>query len=79
MPESWFSIGAATVRDSVWALAPSYCVEIVTVGGVMLGYCDRGRARMATMPASTIRMERTVAKIGRRIHRSLSMVLGLRP
>src|ERR1044072_5095792 len=36
-PESCSSIGAATVRDSVSALAPGYEVVISTVGGAISG------------------------------------------
>src|SRR4026208_2571530 len=38
-PESCSSIGAATVRARVSALAPGYEVMICTVGGAISGYC----------------------------------------
>ena len=42
-------------------------VEIKTTGGVMSGYWPIGRTRPASRPAITIKIDRTDAKIGRRI------------
>ena len=39
----------------------------ITEGGVMLGYCDRGSTRIAMKPARTMRIDKTAAKIGRRM------------
>ena len=39
----------------------------ITEGGVMLGYCDTGSTCRDTSPASTMRMDKTAAKIGRRM------------
>ncbi len=64
-PESCSSIGAATVRASVSALAPGYVAVIVTVGGEISGYCEIGSTREATSPAMTKMMAMTDAKIGR--------------
>src|SRR5262252_3348138 len=65
MPESCSSIGAATVRESVSALAPGSVAVIVTVGGAISGYCAIGRTCEATRPASVKMIEMTDAKIGR--------------
>ena len=45
-----------------------------TVGGVISGYWEMGRARTATSPAITITIETTVAKIGRSIKKRENMV-----
>ena len=67
MPESWSSIGWATVRAIVSESAPSYVAETRTIGGVMSGYCESDRMRIAIRPEITMMSERTVAKIGRRM------------
>src|SRR3954467_15649380 len=64
-PESCSSIGAATVRASVSALAPGYSVVIGTVGGAISGYCATARSFAATRPASTMRTAMTAANTGR--------------
>ena len=64
-PESCSSIGAATVRARVSALAPEYTVVMVTVGGAISGYCATGRMNDATRPAITIRIAITPANTGR--------------
>ena len=38
---------------------------MITVGGVMSGYCATGNTRYAMIPASTMMMEITIATIGR--------------
>ena len=58
-PESCSSIGAATVRASVSALAPGYVVVISTVGGAISGYCATARSFDATKPASTMMIAMT--------------------
>ena len=58
-------MGAATVFDSVSALAPGYEAVIVTVGGAICGYCAIGNLNAAASPASTIIMDSTEAKMGR--------------
>src|SRR3954468_11501454 len=63
-PESCSSIGAATVRDSVSALAPGYEVVISTVGGAISGYCATARSFADTRPASTMMMAMTPANTG---------------
>src|SRR5712691_4276989 len=64
-PESCSSIGAATVRESVSALAPGSAAVIVTVGGAISGYCATGNTCQATSPASVMMIAMTEAKIGR--------------
>src|SRR5688572_18023757 len=46
----------------------------VTTGGVTSGYCEIGSTRMAAMPASAMKIERTAAKIGRSMKKRLNMV-----
>src|SRR5690242_11349004 len=64
-PLTCCSIGAATVSATTWALAPGYDADTSTVGGVMSGYCATGNVCSAMLPASTITMDSTDAKIGR--------------
>src|SRR5207249_5730512 len=64
-PLTCCSIGAATVSATTLALAPGYDAETSTVGGVMSGYWATGSVTSATLPAKTITMDRTEAKIGR--------------
>ena len=56
MPQRW--------RDSVSALAPGSW-RMVTVGGRFPDIGDTGSTREATMPAITMMIEMTEAKIGR--------------
>src|ERR1700749_3257616 len=58
------SSGVATVRDTVSAEAPGYCVVICTVGGTISGYCEIGRMTSAPSPISVRKTLSTVAKIG---------------
>src|SRR5215469_16150562 len=58
------SSGVATLRDTVSAEAPGYCVVICTVGGTISGYCEIGRMASAPSPISVRKTLRTVAKIG---------------
>src|SRR5688572_19531587 len=64
-PESCSSIGAATVRDRVSALAPGYEVVISTVGGAISGYCATASRLAARKPASTMMIAMTPANTGR--------------
>src|SRR3954471_7073753 len=64
-PLTCCSIGAATVSETTWALAPGYWQVTITVGGAIGGYIAMGSAHSAIAPASVIRIDRTVAKIGR--------------
>src|SRR5262245_5394124 len=64
-PLTCCSIGAATVSETTWALAPGYWQVTITVGGAIWGYMAMGRAQSAIPPASVIAIDRTVAKIGR--------------
>jgi hypothetical protein len=41
--------------------------ETDTVGGVILGNCANGNVKTEIPPANVMRMERTEAKIGRRM------------
>src|ERR1700749_2721311 len=58
------SSGVATVRDTVSAEAPGYCVVICTVVGTSAGYCEIGRMASAPSPISVRKTLSTVAKIG---------------
>src|SRR5215831_6934198 len=58
------SSDVATVRDTVSAEAPGYCVVICTVGGTISGYWEIGRMASAPSPISVRKTLRTVAKIG---------------
>src|SRR5437764_15402468 len=64
-PFTCCSIGAATVSATTWALAPGYEAETSTVGGVISGYCAMGKVQPAMLPASTMTIDSTEAKIGR--------------
>src|SRR6185436_14526281 len=70
-PESCSSIGAATVRDRVSALAPGYEVVISTVGGAISGYCATASSFADSRPTSTITMAITPANTGRWIKKLL--------
>src|SRR5688572_26145079 len=59
------SIGVATDCSSVTASAPVYVVVIFTSGGTISGNCAIGSRSIATVPAITIRIARTIAKTGR--------------
>jgi hypothetical protein len=59
------SSGIVTLFSTTSALAPGYEADTRTVGGVMCGYCATGSSGSDTAPASTIRIARTDAKIGR--------------
>src|SRR6266567_4155926 len=53
-PETWASIGAATVSRTVCELAPGYWAVTCTVGGVTSGYCATGNVQTATNPANVM-------------------------
>src|SRR5882724_8349773 len=59
------SIGVATACSRVFASAPTYVAVNLISGGTMLGNCATGRVVMVTAPTITIRMEITIATIGR--------------
>src|SRR5579859_4368251 len=67
------SIGTATFCATTAALAPTYVVCTVTVGGLMLGYCSRGRPAYDSAPTSTINSDIDIAKIGRWMKNWLSI------
>ena len=60
-------MGVATVSASTLGFAPGYTARTTTVGGAISGYCAMGNWNAAIPPANTITMERTAAKIGRRM------------
>src|SRR5262249_48288527 len=64
-PLACCSMGAATVSATTLALAPGYEADTTTVGGAISGYCATGSVTKATVPASTMTMDSTEAKIGR--------------
>src|SRR5579883_2910022 len=64
-PFTCCSMGAATVSATTWALAPGYEADTSTVGGVISGYWATGSVNSAMLPARTMTIDRTDAKIGR--------------
>src|SRR5688572_20241521 len=60
------SMGVATACSAVIASAPTYVVESWIAGGAMSGNCAIGSWTTATTPSSTVRIEITIATIGRR-------------
>ena len=65
MPLSFCSMTWVTVSSSVLASAPGYIAEMPISGGAIEGYCATGSWRMASPPASMMRMATTHAKMGR--------------
>src|SRR5436309_3100760 len=61
------SMGVATVSASTFGFAPGYRARTTTVGGAISGYCAMGNWNTAIPPTSTMTMEMTAAKTGRRI------------
>src|SRR5439155_19534352 len=59
--------GVATVSASTFGFAPGYTARTTTVGGAISGYCAMGNWNTAIPPTSTMTMDRTAAKIGRRM------------
>src|SRR5687768_13377452 len=64
-PLAFCSMGVATDCSRVMASAPVYVVVTLTSGGTMSGNWATGRALMATRPAITMRIDRTMATTGR--------------
>src|SRR6266850_7297095 len=61
------SMGVATVSASTFGFAPGYTARTTTVGGTISGYCAMGNWNTAIPPTSTMTIDRTAAKMGRRI------------
>src|SRR4051794_2963936 len=78
-PLTCCSIGAATVSETTWALAPGYLQLTVTEGGAIWGYWASGRLNMAMPPASVMTIDRTDAKIGRSMKNREIKADALRP
>jgi hypothetical protein len=76
-PLNCSSMGAATVLESVSALAPGYVAVINTVGGAICGYCAIGNFSAAAKPANTIMIDNTEAKMGLVI-KNLDILFSLR-
>src|SRR4051812_13949512 len=72
-PFTCCSIGEATVSATVRALAPGYTAVTSIVGGVISGYWATGSEVTDTPPASTSRMDRTEAKIGRSMKKRVNI------
>src|ERR1022692_2265009 len=66
-PDICCSMGVATDWSTVRASAPGYVAFTWTCGSAILGNCAMGRPDIATIPTITIRMEMTIATIGRLI------------
>src|SRR5258708_37340207 len=67
-------MGVATDCSSVTASAPGYRAVRRISGGAMLGYSAIGSCTIATRPMITMRMEMTIATIGR-LMKNLAMAL----
>src|SRR3954447_20371142 len=78
-PLTCCSIGAATVSETTWALAPGYLQLTVTEGGAIWGYWASGRLNRAMPPASVMTIDRTAAKIGRSMKNREIRAEALRP
>src|SRR5258706_5911989 len=59
------SIGVATACSIVSASAPTYVAWICVSGGAMLGNWAMGRLAIVTAPTITIRIDITIATMGR--------------
>jgi hypothetical protein len=57
------------------AFAPLYNPIILTIGGVISGYCEMGIPDKMSNPKMTVRIEITIATMGLRIKNSLMMVV----
>src|SRR5208337_4580346 len=64
-PDICCSMGTATDCWTVRASAPGYVAFTWICGSAMLGNCATGRRDIATTPMSTMRMEITMATMGR--------------
>jgi len=56
-----------TLSSTTWAEAPGYMVEMVMLGGAILGYCSTGRVSTANSPDSMMTIAITHANMGRSI------------
>src|SRR5438270_478517 len=75
-------MGAATACSSVCASAPTYVANTWISGGAILGNWATGRLNTVSAPTITIRMETTIATIGRlmkNLDTRLPSLLGSRP
>src|SRR5678816_3094926 len=61
------SIGVATDCSTASADAPGYVPVTRMLGGARKGYCSTDSPRMTTTPTKTVRIEITMATIGRLI------------
>src|SRR5215469_12141446 len=59
------SMGVETDCSTVCASAPKYVVDTCTSGGAMAGNWETGRLTMLIAPTITVRMEITMATMGR--------------
>ncbi len=59
--------------SSTAAEAPGYTADTWTTGGAISGYCEMGSTRMEAMPASAMKSEMTIAKIGRSMKKRENM------
>jgi len=63
-------MGVATACSAVSASAPTNVVSSWITGGAMSGNCAIGSCAIETTPRITVRMEMTIATIGRRMKNS---------
>ena len=73
MPFIFCSTTWVTVSSMVLGEAPGYTAVMVMAVGAMRGYCEMGRRRMDSAPASMMMMAMTQAKTGRSM-KNLAMV-----
>src|SRR5215510_8317635 len=59
------SMGVATDCSTVCASAPTYVVCTCTSGGAIDGNCETGRPTIVIAPTMTVRIEITIATMGR--------------
>ena len=64
-PDICCSMGVATDWSTVRASAPGYVAFTCTCGSAILGNCAMGKPDIATRPMITIKMEITIATMGR--------------
>src|SRR5271154_950713 len=79
-PDICCSIGVATDCATVWASAPVKLPMTWICGSAIFGNWEVGSPSIDTMPAMTIKIEITIATIGRLIKNlDMSVALGRRP
>src|SRR5258708_19268160 len=73
VPFTCVSMAVVVVCSTVCALGPVNTAVMLTVGGVISGYCAMGNTLIEIMPTNTMTMEMTMAVTGRFINTSAIM------